>query len=99
MPSTRIFDRDTLLDLIVNAVPLFIMLFFIVGFVVYAPFGFDPLANVMQFVLVAWIFLALLLLTYLSAKVIATDEKESTVYLPGQATVSGAEPLEESDEE
>ena len=42
--ATRIFDRETLLDLVVNAVPLFIMGFFIIAFVLFSPFGFDPLA-------------------------------------------------------
>jgi hypothetical protein len=99
MATTRIFDRDTLLDLIVNAVPLFIMLFFMIAFLVTTPFGFDPLANLMQFVLVAWTFIFLAVLTYLSAKAIAGDEKRSEeVYPPGQATVSGVEPVEEHEE-
>jgi len=99
MATTRIFDRDTLLDLVVNGVPLFIILFFFAAFVVFAPFGFDPMANVMQYVLLGWIFVALAVLTYLSAKAIAGDEKRAEeVYPPGQATVSGVEPLEEHEE-
>lgn len=91
--ATRIFDRDTLLDLTVNFVPLFIMAFFVVGFLLVNPWGFDPLASGLQFGLLLAPFVALAVLTYYSGKAIAGDEKRSTVYIPGQATVPGAEPL------
>jgi len=95
MADTRIFDRETLLDLVVNGVPLFILAFFFLAFIITSPFGFDPLANGMQLVLVAWIFVALAILTYLSARAIAGDEKRAEVYPPGQATVSGVDPIED----
>ncbi|MFB6167785.1 MAG: DUF6684 family protein [Haloferacaceae archaeon] len=97
--ATRIFDRETLLDLVVNAVPLLIMAFFVVVFVLFAPFGFDPLsslASLLQFGLVLGPFVALLILTYFSAKVIAGAEKSGPVFLPGQTTPSEAEPIEET---
>lgn len=93
--ATKVFDRETLLDLLVNFVPLGIILFFIVAFGVYAPFGFDPLAKGVQYFLLLMPFVSLAILTYLSAKAIAGSEKRETVYLPGQATVEGAEPAEE----
>jgi hypothetical protein len=96
--ATQIFDRDTLLDLTVNFVPLFIMLFFLVGFLVINPFGFSPLGTGLQFFLIAVPFVLLALLTYLSGKAIAGDEKTATVYPPGQATVPGQEPLHELEE-
>jgi hypothetical protein len=92
--ATRIFDRDTLLDLTVNFIPLFIILFFVVGFVLVNPFGFDPMASGLQMALLVAPFVFLALLTYLSGKAIAGDEKRFSVYLPGQATVEGAEPIE-----
>jgi hypothetical protein len=92
--ATRIFDRETLLDLVVNAVPLFIMGFFIVAFVLFSPFGFDPLASLLQFGIVIASFVALLILSYFSAKAIAGAEKDGPVYLPGQTTPAEAEPLE-----
>jgi hypothetical protein len=95
MANTRIFDRETLLDLVVNGVPLFILAFFFLAFIITSPFGFDPLANGMQLVLIGWIFVALGILTYLSAKAIAGDEKRAEVYPPGQATVSGVDPIED----
>ena len=96
--ATQIFDRETLLDLTVNFIPLFIILFFIVGFAVVNPFGFDPLTSGIQFFLMAMPFVSLAVLTYLSAKAIAGDEKSATVYPPGQATVPGQKPLHEDEE-
>jgi len=97
--STKVFDRDTLLDLTVNFIPLFIILFFIVGYVVYNPFGVDSVARILQYALLITPFVLLALLTYLSGKAIATAEKTSTMYLPGGSTVDGAEPIEERHEE
>ncbi|GGJ04576.1 hypothetical protein GCM10008995_13030 [Halobellus salinus] len=95
--SNEIFDRETQLDLLVNIIPLFILGFFIVGFVVFAPFGVDPLASSIQFGLVAIPFVLLAVLTYFAAVAVAGSEKNGPVYLPGQAGVSGAEPLEVPD--
>lgn len=97
--ATKVFDRDTLLDLTVNFIPLFIILFFIVGFAVYDPFGIDSVSRILQYVLLIAPFALLAILTYLSGKAIATAEQTDTVYMPGGATVDGAEPLEEHHEE
>lgn len=96
--ATKIFDRDTLLDLTVNMVPLFIILFFVVGFALFNPFGFDPLATGIQYGLLVFPFVALAILTYLSGKAIAGDEKRAEVFAQGQAIVTGAEPIEHEDE-
>lgn len=75
--AREIFDRETMLDLTVNIIPLFIILFFVVGFAVFAPFGFEPtgLGTIMQYVLLLFPFVALVVLTYFSAKVIVRDER------------------------
>ncbi|MFB6196325.1 MAG: DUF6684 family protein [Haloplanus sp.] len=96
--STKVFDRDTLLDLTVNFIPLFIILFFIVGYAVYDPFGVDTVPRILQYVLLVAPFVLLAILTYLSGKAIATTEKTDPVYMPGGATVEGAEPIEEHEE-
>jgi hypothetical protein len=96
--ATKVFDRDTLLDLTVNFIPLFIILFFIVGYAVYDPFGIDSVARILQYVLLVAPFVLLAILTYLSGKAIATAEQTDPVYMPGGATVDGAEPLEEHEE-
>lgn len=91
--ATRIFDRETLLDLTVNVVPLVIIAFFVVAFLVVNPWGVDPLASGIQFALLLAPFVLLAILTYLSGKAIAGDEKRSPVYVPGQATIPGAKPI------
>lgn len=97
--ANKIFDKDTLLDLTVNVVPLFIIAFFVVGFTVYPAFGTELFPMAVQFGLLAVPFVLLAILTYLSGKAIAGAEKGSTVFLPGQATVPGATPLHELEHE
>lgn len=97
--ANEIFDRETLLDLTVNVIPLFIIGFFVVAFAVFPAFGVDPLASAVQFGLLAVPFVFLAILTYLSGKAIAGDEGRSTVFLPGTATVEGAKTIEEYEEE
>jgi hypothetical protein len=97
--ATKVFDRDTLLDLTVNFIPLFIILFFVVVFAVINPWGFDPLGSGLQYALLIAPFVALAVLTYLSGKAIAGAEKSGKVFLPGQANVAGAKTLEEREAE
>jgi hypothetical protein len=97
--ANEIFDRETMLDLLVNIVPLFILAFFVVAFAVVSPFGVDPLASSIQFGLIAVPFVLLTVLTYFAARAVAGSERKGAVYLPGQAGVRGAEPLEDPTEE
>ncbi|MFC6938454.1 DUF6684 family protein [Salinirubellus sp. GCM10025818] len=76
MASATPFDRDTLLDLTVNAIPLGIMLFFIAVFLLVNPFGSDPVGTVIQISIVAVTFVALFILTYVSGKAISKSERE-----------------------
>ncbi|WP_416839099.1 DUF6684 family protein [Haloferax sp. DFSO52] len=96
---SKTFDKETILDLTVNMVPLVIILFFVVGYAVFNPFGFDSLTTGLQYGIMVGSFVLLAVLTYISGKAIAGSEKTSTVYLPGQATVPGAEPLHGEHEE
>ncbi|MEA1931233.1 MAG: DUF6684 family protein [Euryarchaeota archaeon] len=93
--ESETFDRETILDLMVNFIPLGIILFFIGTFAVFAPWGFDLMPSGLMFAIMGIMFLALLVLTYLSAKAIAGDEKRATVYPQGQAGLDGATPLHE----
>jgi hypothetical protein len=99
--ATKIFDRETMLDLTVNFIPLFIILFFIVAFAVFNPFGFDSMATGIQYALLVAPFVFLAILTYISARAIAGDEKRSSdgVLPPGQAAVPGVEPLHHGEAE
>ena len=76
MASAVPFDRETLLDLTVNAIPLGIMLFFIALFVLINPFGSDPVGTAIQLTIVGVTFLALFILTWVSGKAIAEAEAE-----------------------
>jgi hypothetical protein len=96
--ETEIFDRETLLDLVVNIIPLFIIFFFIVAFLLFNPFGYEALPSGIQFGLLVAPFVLLAILTYISGKAIAGSEKNFTVYLPGQATVTGAKPLHDEED-
>lgn len=91
------FDRDTLLDLSVNAVPLFIILFFAVGFAVVAPWGLavDDLGTIVQFGLLVVPFVCLAVLTYVSGKAIGGAEAEASDETPGAA---GPPPTDADDE-
>ena len=72
--ATRVFDRETLLDLTVNVIPLGIILFFIVAFAVVNPFGWDLLYSGLQFGILAFHFVALAVLTYAAGRVISRSE-------------------------
>ena len=97
--ETKIFDRETMLDLVVNFIPLGIILFFIAVFVVVTPWGFDVRTSGVMLGLMIVPFVALAVLTYLSAKAIAVDEKTKPVYAQGQAGLEEAEPERHGDEE
>ena len=76
--TAKTFDKETLLDLTVNFVPLFIILFFVVGFAVFTPWGLDfsDPGTVIQYALLLFPFLGLSVLTYLSGKAIAGSEDD-----------------------
>ncbi len=73
--SREIFDRDTLLDLTVNFIPLGILALFIALYVAFNPWGWDPLFSTLQFGLITITFVLLAVLTYLSGKAIEGDER------------------------
>ena len=73
--SRELFDRDAILDLSVNIIPLGILLFFFGLYIVANPWGFDPVFSTLQFALMALILIALLVLTYFSGKAVERDER------------------------
>jgi len=95
----KIFDKETLLDLMVNFIPLGIILFFIAAFTLYAPWGFDVRGFVPMIVIMVVMLIALAVLTYISGKAIAGDEKTKPVYPQGQAGLDGAKTVEELEAE
>ena len=90
--EAKIFDRETMLDLVVNFIPLGILLFFIAMFAVVTPWGFDVRTSGVMLGLMIVPFVALAVLTYVSAKAIAGDEKTKPLYAQGQAGLEEATP-------
>jgi len=93
----ELFDRDTLLDLVVNFIPLGIILFFVGVYLLRQPWGFDLGISGIMLALLIVPFLALGVLTYVSAVAIAGDEQEKPVYAQGQAGLEGASPLHDDE--
>lgn len=96
--AARIFDKETILDLSVNIIPLLIILFFIVTFPLFNTWGWELLPTVITLGLHVVPFVGLAVLTYVAGKVIVGDERSSDAYHQGQAGVEGA-PLRHADEE
>lgn len=93
-----IFDRETLLDLTVNVVPLGIILIFGVGYLIFNPWADDGLfGNLLMIGLHVVPFVALAVLTYVSGKAIAGDEQRSSVFFQGQATLEDAQERHEAE--
>lgn len=74
--SERVFDRETLLDLTVNVIPLGIILFFVVVFLLITPWRPDPFTQLISMGLLVVPFVALAFLTYISGRAIAQDEEK-----------------------
>jgi hypothetical protein len=74
--ETRAFDRETLLDLTVNAIPLFMIGFFLLLFVLVRPFPRDFFSFVIMVGLHVVPFVSLIILTYFSARAISRSEAE-----------------------
>jgi hypothetical protein len=72
--ANSVFDRETLLDLLVNVIPLGILLFFTVLFIVDDPFSGPSVYTWLQFAIVLVTFVLLAILTYFSGRAIASDE-------------------------
>ncbi|UPM43764.1 DUF6684 family protein [Halocatena salina] len=74
--ASSVFDRETLLDLSVNIIPLGIILFFIAVFVALPGFEYDPFITTIQMSLLVIPFIGLAVLTYVSGKAITKAEQE-----------------------
>ncbi|WP_435360727.1 DUF6684 family protein [Haloarchaeobius sp. DFWS5] len=79
MEQRKVFDKDTILDLTVNIIPLGIMLFFLVLFVpsIYGPWPWESTYSLLQVALIVVPFIGLAVLTYFSALAIEGDAVES----------------------
>ncbi len=93
------FEKETLLDLTVNAIPLGILLFFIAAFAVVSPFGLDPVFSGLQFSLMLSMFLLLAVLTYYAGRAVEDAEKAEEAAAIAESDSAAGTLEEESDEE
>jgi hypothetical protein len=104
--AERTFDRETLLDLTVNIIPLGIILFFVVVFLMIRPWGPNLYMETVSMGLLVIPFVALAALTYFSGRIISRDEGTTTEATTTEAdlsstdaTLSEQEPEEEAGED
>lgn len=90
VPTGTDLDRETLLDIAVNVIPMAMLVFFVVLFLVYTPFPPNTFMFVMSHLLTVIPLVLLALLTYVTAKVISRDERE----LEERTTNEGDRPAE-----
>jgi len=96
------FEKDTLLDLTVNVIPLGIILFFIGAFAVVPAFGVDSVFTTLQFALMISMFFLLAVLTYYAGRAIEGAEEatdHSAIEEPNSATGTLDDGVESSDDE
>jgi flagellar biosynthesis/type III secretory pathway M-ring protein FliF/YscJ len=72
----ELFDRETVLDLTVNFIPLGILLVFVVLYLVFNPFGFGSVISSIQFAIIGAMFVALAALTYYSGAAVSRAENQ-----------------------
>lgn len=99
--AERTFDRETILDLTVNIIPLGIILFFVVVFLAVQPWGPNLYMETVSMGLLVIPFVALAALTYFSGRIISRDEGTTTEadLSSTDATLSEQEPEEEAGED
>lgn len=90
LPET--FDRETALDLVVNAVPLGMLAAFILMFVIDTPYGIDPVASAIQLTLVLVPLGALVVLSYHAAKAVERAEAEEEATAEADADTDAEAP-------
>jgi|AntDeeMetagen134_2_1112570.scaffolds.fasta_scaffold09768_1 hypothetical protein len=89
--TERTFDRETLLDLTVNVIPLGIILFFVVLFLVVRPWEQNLFLTAVSMALLVVPFVALALLTYFSGRAIAgAEQTDADTAATGSSTESGS---------
>jgi hypothetical protein len=93
--TEKVFDRETLLDLTVNVIPLGILIIFFVAYLVFNPFGFDSVISGIQLSIVGVSAVLLTILTYYSGAAVSKAEKREEAALEEQDT----EELEAGDDE
>lgn len=67
-------ERDTVLDLVVNIIPIGILAFFSLLFLAFNPWGWDPFPIAITHFLTLFPLAVLVVVTYVAGRVIQRDE-------------------------
>jgi hypothetical protein len=70
-------EKDTLLDLVVNVIPIGILAFFSLLFLMVNPWGWDPFPVLMTHFLTLFPLVVLVVVTWVAGRVVQRDEGES----------------------
>jgi hypothetical protein len=97
--AEKVFDRETLLDLTVNVIPLAILAIFFVLYLVITPWGLSSVLSTLQLAIIGTMFLGLFVLTYYSGKAISKAEKAAEAEAELEAGTEPAELADASDAE
>lgn len=67
-------EKETLIDLIVNVIPIAMLAFFSLMFALFDPWGWDPFTILMTHFLTLFPLVVLVVVTYVAGRVVQRDE-------------------------
>jgi amino acid transporter len=92
-------NRRLLLDILVNIVPIGILLFFTLLFLVSGPLPNDPLIITIQMSLILIPALVVIVVTYYAAKAVTRDERAGGAEIPPGYSQADAKVIAENDDD
>jgi hypothetical protein len=97
--TDTLFDRETLLDILVNAVPVGILLFFTLLFLSYGSYPDNTLVTVVQISLILIPVVVVAVITYYAAKAVSKAEQAGGDEIPPGYSRADAEMTPEADDD
>jgi hypothetical protein len=97
--ADTLFDRETLLDILVNVVPVGILLFFTLLFLGYGSYPDNTLVTVVQLSLILIPVVVVAVITYYAAKAVTKAEQAGGDEIPPGYSWADAEMTPESDDD
>lgn len=94
-----LLDRRILLDVLVNVVPIGILAFFVLLFIVYAPYPNDPIVIVIQMALIIIPGVVVAIVTYYTVRAVTRDERNGGTETPPGYSRTDAETVAARDDE
>jgi len=97
--AEKVFDRETVLDLTVNVIPLALLAFFFLVFIVVNPFGGGFVIMAIQLSIVGLMFVGLAAITYYSGAAVSKAESAAEAAATAEGSDEGADEAAESPDE